>query len=76
MRGEGPETNGETKNGNKVLNAPVHLGTMAANLQENVEDIKSIWVMQRDDTLVSICNVSFYLTFIKKLWKYVDLYQK
>uniref|UniRef100_R4FQH0 ATP-binding cassette sub-family F member 3 n=1 Tax=Rhodnius prolixus TaxID=13249 RepID=R4FQH0_RHOPR len=51
MRGEGPETNGETKNGNKVLNAPVHLGTMAANLQENVEDIKSIWVMQRDDTL-------------------------
>uniref|UniRef100_A0A0V0G5K9 ATP-binding cassette sub-family F member 3 n=1 Tax=Triatoma dimidiata TaxID=72491 RepID=A0A0V0G5K9_TRIDM len=51
MRGEGTETNGENKNGNKVLNAPVHLGSMAANLQENVEDIKSIWMMQRDDTL-------------------------
>uniref|UniRef100_A0A069DVZ0 ATP-binding cassette sub-family F member 3 n=1 Tax=Panstrongylus megistus TaxID=65343 RepID=A0A069DVZ0_9HEMI len=51
MRGEGTETNGENKNGNKVLNAPVHLGTMAANLQENVEDIKSIWMMHRDDTL-------------------------
>ncbi|CAH0384049.1 unnamed protein product [Bemisia tabaci] len=40
------------KNGtNKVLNAPVHLGTMAANLETNMDDIKSIWVMQRDDVL-------------------------
>lgn len=37
---------------NKVLNAPVHLGSMAANLENNVEDIKSIWVMSRDDNLV------------------------
>ncbi|XP_071445879.1 ATP-binding cassette sub-family F member 3 isoform X2 [Hetaerina americana] len=35
----------------KVLNAPVHLASMAANLENNVDDIKSIWVMQRDDTL-------------------------
>lgn len=43
------------KNGpHKVLNAPVHLGSMAANLESNMEDIKSIWVMQRDDNLVSI----------------------
>lgn len=39
---------------NKVLNAPVHLGSMAANLESNVEDIKSIWVNHRDDSLVSI----------------------
>lgn len=36
----------------RVLNAPVNLGAMAANLENNVGDIKSIWVMQRDDTLV------------------------
>lgn len=37
----------------RVLNAPVHLGSMAANLENNVGDIKSIWVMHRDDSLVS-----------------------
>ena len=37
----------------KVLNAPVHLASMAANLENNIEDIKSIWVMSRDDGLVS-----------------------
>ncbi|KAI4460567.1 atp-binding transport protein-related [Holotrichia oblita] len=35
----------------KVLNAPIHLGSMAANLESNVDDIKSIWVTQRDDSL-------------------------
>lgn len=47
-----------TNNGtSKVLNAPVHLGSMAANLETQVEDIKSIWLMQRDDTLVNFhCN--------------------
>lgn len=37
----------------KVLNAPIHLGSMVDNLEGNVTDIKSIWVMQRDDSLVS-----------------------
>ncbi|XP_015124246.1 ATP-binding cassette sub-family F member 3 isoform X3 [Diachasma alloeum] len=36
---------------NKVLNAPVHLGAMAATLEEQVEQIKSIWVTTRDDTM-------------------------
>lgn len=41
------------KNGvNKVLNAPVHLGTMAATLEAQVEQIKSIWVTTRDDAMV------------------------
>ncbi|XP_034949358.1 ATP-binding cassette sub-family F member 3-like [Chelonus insularis] len=40
------------KNGvNKVLNAPVHLGAMAATLEAQVEQIKSIWVTTRDDTM-------------------------
>ncbi|XP_076302304.1 ATP-binding cassette sub-family F member 3-like [Lasioglossum baleicum] len=40
------------KNGvNKVLNAPVHLGTMAATLEAQVEQIKSIWVTTRDDAM-------------------------
>ncbi|XP_063233025.1 ATP-binding cassette sub-family F member 3 [Bacillus rossius redtenbacheri] len=33
----------------KVLNAPVNLASMAANLETNMEEIKSIWVMSRDD---------------------------
>lgn len=41
------------KNGvNKVLNAPVHLGALAATLEEQVEQIKSIWVTTRDDAMV------------------------
>ncbi|CAH0554649.1 unnamed protein product [Brassicogethes aeneus] len=35
----------------RVLNAPVHLGSMAANLENEVDDIKSIWVNHRDDNL-------------------------
>lgn len=45
---------------NKVLNAPVHLGSMAANLENNVDDIKSIWVMQRDDNLVSYLFSNYF----------------
>ncbi|BES96486.1 ATP-Hypothetical protein cassette, subfamily F, member [Nesidiocoris tenuis] len=48
MRG----TNGDgPKEEQKVLDAPIHLASMASNLQDNVEDIKSIWMMQRDETL-------------------------
>lgn len=44
------------KNGvNKVLNAPVHLGALAATLEEQVEQIKSIWVTTRDDVMVIHC---------------------
>ncbi|XP_017781805.1 PREDICTED: ATP-binding cassette sub-family F member 3 [Nicrophorus vespilloides] len=47
-----PDIGDNKQNGQrKVLNAPVHLGSMAANLENNVDDIKSIWVMHRDDTL-------------------------
>jgi len=41
------------KNGvNKVLNAPVHLGSLAATLEVQVDQIKSIWVNTRDDVMV------------------------
>lgn len=36
----------------KVLNAPVHLGSMVENTDSSIEEVKSIWVVQRDDTLV------------------------
>uniref|UniRef100_V9IJ82 ATP-binding cassette sub-family F member 3 n=1 Tax=Apis cerana TaxID=7461 RepID=V9IJ82_APICE len=51
LKGNSNDENVERrKNGvNKVLNAPVHLGTMAATLEAQVEQIKSIWVTTRDD---------------------------
>lgn len=46
--------NGHTK----ILDAPVHLASMAADLEDNDMEIKSIWVNSRDDSLV-------YLFFIQ-----------
>lgn len=51
MKPEKAMTNGFS---NKVLSAPVHLASMAANAETDMSDIKSIWVMQRDDVLVCI----------------------
>ncbi|KAG8037531.1 hypothetical protein G9C98_005741 [Cotesia typhae] len=57
LKGENLKNGGDNlrekqKNGvNKVLNAPVHLGAMAATLEAQVEQIKSIWVTTRDDTM-------------------------
>lgn len=38
----------------KVLDAPVNLGEMAANAQYTMDDVSSIWVINRDDNLVNI----------------------
>ncbi|XP_050097790.1 ATP-binding cassette sub-family F member 3 [Anopheles aquasalis] len=35
----------------KILSAPIHLGAMAANQESTGEDVQSIWVIQRDDSL-------------------------
>ncbi|XP_050434741.1 ATP-binding cassette sub-family F member 3 [Adelges cooleyi] len=41
-----------SKNGHtKILDAPVHLASMAADLEDNDMEIKSIWVNSRDDSL-------------------------
>lgn len=54
---------------NKVLSAPVHLASMAANLETDMTDIKSIWVMQRDDVLVCIPITRICMEyFLCKLW--------
>lgn len=42
--------NGTTQNSARILNAPVHLASMAARLENNTE-VKSIWLMQRDESL-------------------------
>lgn len=36
----------------KVLDAPINLGEMAANQENDVDDTRSIWVVTRDDSLV------------------------
>lgn len=37
----------------KILDAPINLGEMAANLENEVDTMRSIWVIQRDESLVS-----------------------
>lgn len=41
------------KHSQKVLDAPINLAQMAANLQNNSHDVSSIWVINRDDNLVN-----------------------
>lgn len=41
----------------KVLDAPINIAEMAANAQNNAEDVSSIWVINRDDNLV--CFLTF-----------------
>lgn len=64
---------------NKVLNAPVHLGSMAANLENHVDDIKSIWVMQRDDNLVSYFyiypDLSIYVSIINAMKSVIYIFK-
>lgn len=58
------------KNGvNKVLNAPVHLGALAATLEEQTEQIKSIWVTTRDDAMV-IYNINIYIYILYLIIRY------
>lgn len=58
----------------KVLDAPVNLGQMAANLETTQQDITSIWVVSRDDGLVRVLNFIFIFIFI--LLKFVNLYNR
>lgn len=53
--------NGHTK----ILDAPVHLASMAADLEDNDMEIKSIWVNSRDDSLVRY-KLIFYTRALKK----------
>lgn len=49
-----PRTTGDAGGGGrgrKILGAPIHLGEMAASQDVVRDDIQSIWVVQRDDSL-------------------------
>lgn len=39
---------------NKVLNAPIHMGSMNSSLDDQIDDVKSIWISTRDDGSVSL----------------------
>jgi ATP-binding cassette, subfamily F, member 3 len=41
----------------KILDAPVLLGQMNSNLDADIENMTSIWVQQRNDSLVSGVNL-------------------
>ena len=44
-------TNGTTDK--RILDAPIQLSEMAANMDLEDEKHKSVWIKERDDTLVS-----------------------
>lgn len=51
-----PNSN-SVKKENRVLDAPVHLKSMTNHVEEDLNEIKSIWVTTRDDQLVSILKL-------------------
>lgn len=51
----------------KVLDAPINLAQMAANLQNNPHDMSSIWVINRDDNLVS--SYLYFITIFSRKYK-------
>lgn len=70
LKGNSNDENDERKkNGvNKVLNAPIHLGSMAATLEAQVEQIKSIWVTTRDDAMVNIYSINRFKVLHRYLY--------
>lgn len=46
------------QSGNKVLNAPVNIASLAANNVNEAEEMKSIWVNQREEGLVRKENLT------------------
>lgn len=47
----------------KVLDAPINLADLAATTQNTMEDVSSIWVINRDDNLVSAGKKTFSIFF-------------
>lgn len=46
---KGSKNNGPTK----ILDAPIHLASMTQTNYNDTDDLKSIWMQTRDDSLVS-----------------------
>lgn len=53
-----PESDKINSKNRKILDAPILLGQMSANLDTDVENMTSIWVQQRNDSLVNIDEIS------------------
>lgn len=65
-----PNKNGVSNGPTKVLDAPIHLASMASTMQE-VPEHKSIWINTRDESLVSIKINTFYLLLFIKYFLFV-----
>lgn len=48
-----PENEKINNKNRKILDAPMILGEMAANVDSDIENMTSIWVQQRNDCLVN-----------------------
>jgi ATP-binding cassette, subfamily F, member 3 len=48
-----PENDKINQKNRRILDAPMMLGQMAANVDADIENMKSIWVQQKKDALVS-----------------------
>lgn len=44
---------------NKILNAPVCLGSLAGNFENEAEEVSSIWLKNRESASVSISDLEF-----------------
>lgn len=53
-----PESDKINSKNRKILDSPILLGQMTANLDTDVENMTSIWVQQRNDSLVRSRTIS------------------
>lgn len=66
-----PENEKINNKNRKILDAPMILGEMAANVDSDIENMTSIWVQQRNDCLVSnhqnfsYCSVLDHFTILE-----------
>lgn len=49
-----PDSDRFNSRSRKILDSPMMLGQMTANLDADIESMKSIWVQQRNESLVSL----------------------
>lgn len=47
------ESGANSKKNRKILDAPIQLNQMSTNMENDVENMTSIWIQGRNDTLVS-----------------------
>lgn len=60
-----PESDKINSKNRKLLDAPVHLGAMTANLDSEIAEMTSLWMQQRNDTLVSKVSDQKAFSFLR-----------